>query len=178
MSDTDPPDTISALTPAQQAAVDAARALVGLSYPDPAYLAAVAPGETPERALEMGRESGCALLWRALNGGTAPYRDGSAFSEVWRLAGGVGWRPSGRVRAPELPSVGDAIVYDAAGAHPQHVDLCWIGDGQAVAGGQRTSDGRECVAIVTRRLAWTGGQLVDETTGRRVMALISPAEVA
>lgn len=156
----------------------AARALVGLTAPSQEYADAIAPGETPERQAEMMRESGCALLWRAQNGGGPPYRDGQAFADLWRLAGGAPWAPGGRVRVAhhgELPELGDAIVYDRSpdGAHVQHVDYCYLGAGRVVAGGQRTGAGLETIALVTRALTWTGGRLVDLHTGRPVMALIA-----
>ena len=169
--DTDPTGGFPAL-------VADALALVGLTYPDQAYLDAVAPGETPERQAEMGRESGCALLWRAQNGGEAPYRDGQAFADLWELAGGSPWKPGGRVRLPvagEMPERGDAVVYGKGPGGPEHVDLCWLGDQRAVAGGQRTGAGLETIAIVTRQLTWGGGHLVDLHTGRPVIALIAPA---
>ena len=175
MTDTDPPDTVPASEPA---ICCAARALVGLAYPSQAYLDAIAPGETPERQLEMGRESGCALLWRARNGGQAPYIDGQAFADMWRLAGGSPWAPGGRVRLPGaalLLAPGDAIVYDRGPGGPQHVDVCWLGNGQAVAGGQRDAAGNECVAIVERSLVLLGGRYVDRHTGRPIMAIIAPA---
>jgi hypothetical protein len=175
----DVPDTSPTGEPAVCAA---ARALVGLTAPSQAYAEAIAPGETMERQTAMMAMSGCALLWRAKNGGEAPYVNGQAFADMWRLAGGAPWdrqATGSRVRVPvpgELPAPGDAVVYDRSpnGAFPQHVDYCWLGAGRAVAGGQRTGAGLETIAIVTRALTWVGGKLVDLHTERPVMALIAP----
>lgn len=174
MSDT--PDT---LTPARQRMLDLAQPLVGLAYPDQCYLDAIAPGETPARQTQMGLESGCALLLRsllaALLGITLdPYEDEHAFSDVWKLAGGTPWPPGGAVLAPRMPFTGDAVVYDKGPGGPVHVDAVWLGDGKAIAGGQRNGKGQEMIAEVERLLEWIDGHLVDRHTGRPVMAIISP----
>jgi hypothetical protein len=187
-------DDRTTLTPARSALVAAASALVGLAYPDQAYLDAVAPGESSTRQAEMGKESGCALTLRGvlLQLFTVPlqpaYVDGSAFSVLWRLAGGSPWLLQGACRkatqeAP--PRVGDAIVYNAApgGKPPVHVDAVVLeatptGEDLTivvVAGGQEkeTEAGIvECIAKLTRRLRWSGSAWVDLGDARPVLVVL------
>jgi hypothetical protein len=185
VSDDAAPDTTPTGTPP---VVTAALALVGLAYPDQRYLDAIAPGETPERQAVMGRESSCGLVWISLNGGVAPYHDGQAFADVWRLAGGAPWAPGGRVRRPSVddsPVIcrGDAIFYNASqgGQYPAHIDAAVTSTEDcggyikimAVAGGQRDSSGNECIKLMQRSLHWIGGRLVDPATGREVGAIIA-----
>lgn len=176
------------MTP-REALIAAASALVGATYPADAYLDAVAPTDTAARRLEIGRESGCALVLLGIQEAAfdvpprLPYRDGSAFALVWDRARGMPWRPGGAVRLCTLdspPEPGDAVSYAASPGAVGHVDACVTSadlDGDvcrisAVAGGQRAANGAETVALVNRTLRWAGHAWRDVDNGREVQAAV------
>ena len=128
------------LSPVRQAIIDACDAVAGLTAPDPAYLALVAPGDAPERQAQIASESDCGLVLlgiqeRALDvPARGAYRESSAFELVYERAQGNPWKPEGAVRVPTLdapPQPGDGLIWgpsSSAVAHMEHaVDTSFVG---------------------------------------------------
>lgn len=169
-----------------------ALALVGLTYPDPAYVALVAPGDTGARQLEVARSSGCMLARAGLEEALAlfPARDayvtGSIPGILERRAGGSPMAPGGACRRATMeapPQIGDGLWWGAVpGGAPEHVDACVVSvecvatsddlTVGVVAGGQRDAAGDECVALLSRRISWRGGHWVDVGDGRQLVAVL------
>lgn len=194
------------LSPARLAILQASASLVGMTAPGPAYARIIAPAEVDAgmdaRVAEMVRESGCGLvtigLWRLVLSLPAPtlYRDGKAFEDIYALADGSPWHPSGAcslVTRETLPQPGDAILWEGVkGGAPDHVDACVLsitgGPGPltylricVIAGGQRidrkdvdegraTEDqiGHETVKEIERLVRWDGHAWRDAGNGRRM----------
>ena len=150
---------------------------VGMTESPELYLGLIADGETPERAEELARESGCGLtvrgLWREWGCADrrleAPYHNARAISDLVAMAREAGaWR--GVDRIGEL-APGDAIIVEG----PEHiltvVELC----GEivhSIDGGQRDVHGAEAIHACARRLA--AGHL----DARPVLGWISWPDVA
>lgn len=172
--------------------IEVAQSIVGLSAPSDEYLDLIAHGETPERALEMGTMSGCALVWLGLMGRVfvlperAPYVTGRAFDDVYKVAGGSPWAFGGACRKATVetpPGPGDGMVWGHHGAAVDHVDACVVdatADGDdwllsVVAGGQRDAYGDESVKLLARTIRWSGGAWVDRSNGRPILAVLDAA---
>lgn len=183
------------MTSPRSALIAAAQQLVGCS--GDMYAAVVAAPELaaglPGRAAEVAAMSGCGLVYLALVRGVwglpgELYRTGQAFADVYRLAGGrdgQAWRPAGACRAATLeapPQPGDGIVWGASAGAVAHVDACVVDDALhiggpvltlgVVAGGQRSAEGDETVALLSRVLRWQAGGWQDTANGRRVLAVL------
>lgn len=137
------------MSEASEAILALAQAAVGLSDgadPD-RYRALVAPGETPERAAEMAKASGCGLVVRGILGSliqdrrlTAPYEDGRVMSDLVAMAREAdAW--SSYVSGAEP---GDLVFWSG----PEHVcvveDVSY-GNITSIDGGQRAPDGSEAI---------------------------------
>jgi hypothetical protein len=188
------------LTPARLAVVAYARSIVGLTAPDDAYLALVAPGDAAGRQKKVADESDCMLVCLGIQEAVfvvparAPYIDGSAPSLLEKRAGGYPWAPAGALRlatheAPPRP--GDAVWWGKGPGGPEHVETVVASDVGSVvdsaqmpstmlvtmiAGGERMKDGplvgHETVATVERTLEWDGHGWVDPVTKRRVLCVL------
>lgn len=180
------------LTPARSAFLQASASLVGMTAPGPAYARIIAPAEVDAgmdaRVAEMVRESGCGLvtigLWRLVLSLPAPglYRDGKAFDDIYALADGSPWHPSGAcslVTREALPQPGDAILWEGVkGGAPDHVDACVVdlvpGENAfslrltVIAGGQRDEGGHETVKEIERLVRWNRHAWRDAGNGRRM----------
>jgi hypothetical protein len=148
----DPCDTIASSSwYTRDDVADYARSLAGMSAnpADPiaraAYLALIAPGETPARAAEMGTMSGCALVARAVLRRfiehsilDAPYRTGRAMSDLVEIASGAGAICHGT----EGAEPGEIVIVGGGhdGGGPEHT---WIslGGGFGIDGGQKDPNG-------------------------------------
>ena len=128
-----------------------------------AYLDVIAPVETPSRAAEMARCSGCALVARGILRRfiehpilAAQYRDTHAMSDLVEIA-----RGAGAVHGPDrTPEPGDLVIVGggADGGGPEHVymvldvqpdpydDGGWLVTG--LDGGQRDAGG--CQLVIQR----------------------------
>ncbi len=115
-----------------------------------AYLALIAPGETPARAAEMGTMSGCALVARAVLRRfcahpilDAPYRTGRAMSDLVQIA--VDADAARRSRMFPFWSaidVGDIVIVGGGfdGGGPEHTWIALAG-GFGIDGGQKDPNG-------------------------------------
>jgi hypothetical protein len=182
-----------------------ARSLAGLSA-DPAdaltrtvYLDTVAPGETPTRAAEMARMSGCALTCRAILRKfivrpilEQPYRDRRAVSDLVEIAGDadaltVIYAPGNSHQLHLLEAEpGDMLIVGGGedGGGPEHawtalscVDdpgydpgVGYLIDG--LDGGQRTEDAGRHQWIVQRDHELRDGWDITSTYRRRVRYVI------
>ena len=189
------------LSSARIAVVAYARSIVGLTTPDPDYLALVAPSDMPERQARIGDESGCMLVAMGIQEAVfmvpvrGPYVDGTAPRLLEARAGGYPWAPGGALRLATLetpPRPGDAVWWGKGFGGPEHVEHLVDGEvsgndiaASMVAGGERwtakdAADGlcepgqvnAETVKIVARTLRWNGRQWTDPGTGRAIVAIL------
>jgi hypothetical protein len=151
----------------------------GMTTDPEQYQALIADGETPERAAEMARESGCGLvvrgLWRSWGCADlrleAPYHDTKAIEDLVAMA-----REAGAWRSGHLDELGpgDAVVLEG----PEHI-LTVVGVRygfvHSVDGGQRDDAGLECIKSESRKLEWPGGKHLDT---RPVLGWISWPQLA
>lgn len=181
------------MTTTREDIVTAARSLAGLSA-DPSdaltrrvYLDTIAPGETPARAGEMARMSGCALTCRAILRRfikhpilEAPYRDRQAVSDLVEIAA------EAHALRSSIPTVqpGDMLIVGGSedGGGPEHA---WTAlsvvanpypDGglllDGLDGGQRTEDAGRHQWIVQRDHELRDGWDITATYRRRVRYVI------
>lgn len=161
-----------------------ARSLEGLTA-DPSspfrqgYLDAIAPGETPARAAEMARMSGCELL--ALRGYLGrfithplianPYRDRKSGEDLMQVA-----REAHAVRPPgEAPQPGDVVLVNSDDGKHEH---CWIYlcETHGIDGGQAFPPGW-FQEVILREHRIASGVDITETYRRRVRAVIDSVKV-
>jgi len=183
------------VTPAREAVIAAARAVLGLTAPGAAYLTLVDPAGDPAHQAQVATLSGCMLVALAVQDAVfslsarVPYVPGSAPRLLTERAGGSPLAPRGACRLATTscpPQPGDLLWYGAHGPAVEHVEhaleveLLSNGDlaVTCVAGGQRTAEGREAVAEVARTLTWRGGAWVDVETGRPVLAVLDADRLA
>jgi hypothetical protein len=164
-----------------------ANSVLSLTYPAPAYLQLIAPGDTPARQLEIGKESDCGLVLLGVQEGVflvpprGPYTDGSVFEIVYKRVGGDPWHLAGALRAATQdspPQTGDGIVYNASSMAPAHMETCveqvifgnrlTIG---CVAGGEKKA-GLETVAYMSRSFLWSGLHWIDAVNLRPIIGII------
>jgi hypothetical protein len=159
-----------------------ARTLAGLSAAPSCpsaratYRDLIAPGETGQRADEMERMSGCALVARAVLRRfivhpllSRPYRTGDAMSDLVAIG-----RDAGALRASgSLPQAGDLVIVGGGtdGGGTEHAWTClgteWSGYEPRVLvsgldGGQRDGGGYECIAVrdheIREGVDWENGR--------------------
>lgn len=185
---TDPPDT---LRPEQQAAVDAALALVGLTEDDDAYRAIVDPaGPFAEEVSVAHGVSSCMLVAAWLRGWRGRFVASTIQDTLRQLCGGTGRVPD----ADNFCGVGDGLWWAQTGAAPEHVDACVVAIERAsvglvtmvvVAGGRRVTQadvdggafaaaqlGKRCIEQVARAVRWSGSAWVDLDDGRHVRGVL------
>lgn len=181
------------LTPARLAVVAYAKSIVGLTAPDLAFLALVAPGDAESREKQIADESDCMLVALGIQEAVflvlprGSYIEGSAPRLLEARAGGYPWAPGGAMRLATLespPGPGDAVWWGKGWGGPEHVEhlvdaAAADGDDIAasmVAGGERVTEGarqgHETVVAVSRTLHWNGHQWEDPHTGRTVIAVL------
>jgi hypothetical protein len=165
--------------PARADVVRLARLLDGLSASetDPdvraRYLALVAPGEEAQKAAEMARMSGCALVARGILREVLEhellertYRIGHAMSdlvEIARRAGGF------YDYADRIPEPGDLVIVGEGAAEHVWIAVELLGDDgrdcldfDGLDGGQVDEHGAQCIRLRRHELA----RGVDRTGGR------------
>ncbi len=168
-----------------------ARTLAGLSASEPtraAYLALIAPGETPQRAAEMALMSGCALVARAILRHfishpllERPYVTGHAMQDLVQI--GVDARAT---RGALIPEPGDIVIVGggANGGGPEHAWTCLdvVGDPYDAGAGLLVTgldggqlDGYGAQAIRTRERELLGGRDCTDT-GARVVRWVVDVE--
>lgn len=155
-----------------------------------AYLAMIAPGETPARAAGMADMSGCALVARAILRRfivhpilERTYRDQHAVSDLVQIA-----IDARALRSPLIPQEGDIVIVGGGsnGGGPEHAWTCLdvtgdpydAGNGLLVTGldgGQRDDAGLECIRVVDRELR--GGVDHTEHGGRVVRWVVDVQRV-
>jgi hypothetical protein len=144
-----------------------------------AYLALIAPGETPARAAEMGIMSGCALAGRAALRRfirhlilESPYRDRKAVSDLVEIAEDAHAAMPPRTEA--LP--GDIVIVGGGddGGGAEHVWIS-VGEGEGIDGGQE--DENDCQSIVLRGHAIAGGWDSTATYRRKIRYVLDAAAI-
>ena len=199
MSDQTPSDPPCAptLSQARQSYVALLLGLVGLTSPDPAYLALIAPDDPPAKQLEWAKVSDC--IYVALGAQEAFFvcgqrgpNAGAPQLVLERRAGGTPMSFGGAMRPgtkADPPGAGDAVWYGKSAAvnseHVEHVtDARWTSASvlviEVVAGGERVllgdnnaqPAGSETVKALTRTLDWNGAHFVDRSTGRAIIGVV------
>lgn len=117
-----------------------------------AYLALIAPGETPQRAADMATASGCALVCRGILRRfivhpilEQPYVTGHAMSDLTKIA-----FEAHAIVPPWAPPASGYIVIVGGGSDgggPEHAWTLLDDSGEGVDGGQRDAKGFESVAL-------------------------------
>jgi len=165
-----------------------------------AYIATIAPGETPARAEDMAVMSGCALIVRAYMRKLgirherldAPYRDRKAVEDVYSIGLQACAVRSCSPEEPPLP--GDAVIVGGGedGGGLEHVFIvtqatpAYFNERHvfltSVDGGQRDSERYQCVLVKSRD--WLNGwDHVEEGTDpgsgsrRKIRVVIDMARV-
>jgi hypothetical protein len=188
----DPCDTVASpsAAPTRDDVSNFARSLAGMSAnprdPDAraAYLALIAPGETPARAAEMGTMSGCALVARAVLRRfilhpilESPYRDRRAVSDLVEIAEGAdAVRRSRMLPAWSALDVGDIVIVGGGddGGGAEHVWIS-VGEGEGIDGGQ--PDENDCQSIILRGHTIAGGWDSTATYRRKVRYVLDVAAI-
>jgi hypothetical protein len=184
------------------------RTLAGLSA-DPAwpflrgdYLDTIAPGETPSRANEMAKMSGCALTCRAILRRfirhpilEAPYRDRQAVSDLMRIAQGaeavtvISWPDAPRrpdrfeVQPGDMLIVGGGLSGDGSEHAWTVLDVVAdpgyeVSPGLLVTGldgGQRDAGGHQLIALRDHEIR--DGWDVTSTGRRRIRYVLDVAAI-
>jgi hypothetical protein len=194
------------MTTTREDIVTHAHQLAGLSA-DPVdaltrrvYLDTIAPGETPARAAEMARASGCALTCRAILRRfivhpilEAPYRDRQAVTDLTRIAADadaltIVFAPRGRSPVHRVEAEpGDMLIVGGGddGGGPEHAwtALTSVEDPgynhpypslllDGLDGGQRTQDAGRHQCIQLRDHELRDGWDITSTYRRRVRYVI------
>lgn len=141
------------------------------------YLSLIAPNETPARAAEMARMSGCALVLRGVLRRfilhpilEAPYRTGDAMADLAAIA-----READAHRgAGATPQAGDIVIVGGGtdGGGSEH---CWICIGEWGIDGGQVVDGYQ--AVTRREHRVVDGWDATATYRRRVRAVIRCGDV-